>query len=92
MLAKMTSKNQITVPKAILAHVTPAEYYEVTAEAGRIVLTPVQLNHMDHVWSKLEALGITEQDVADAVREARRAPQAVNHPVLASESGSRDPA
>lgn len=92
MLAKMTSKNQITVPKAVLAQVAPAAYYEVAAEHGRIVLTPVQVNRMDQVWSKLEALGITEQDVVDAVRDARRAPQEVQHPVLPSEPGPKDPA
>ena len=71
MLTKITSKNQVTLPKAVLSQVTPAEYYEVTAEGGRIVLTPVQVTRMDAVWTKLEALGITEQDIADAVQWGR---------------------
>lgn len=79
MLAKITAKNQITLPKAVLSRVSPAEYYEVQAEGGRIVLTPVQIARMDKVWDKLEALGITEQDIEDAVQWARgssgKAPQ-----------------
>jgi hypothetical protein len=71
MLTKITSKNQITLPKAVLSQCSPAEYYEVSAEGGRIVLTPVQITRMDKVWDKLEALDMTEQDIADAVQWAR---------------------
>lgn len=71
MLTKITAKNQITLPKAVLAQSSPAQYYEVTAEAGRIVLTPVQVTRMDEVWDKLEALGIQEQDIADAIAWVR---------------------
>ncbi|HQX25465.1 MAG TPA: AbrB/MazE/SpoVT family DNA-binding domain-containing protein, partial [Pseudomonadota bacterium] len=41
MLAKLTSKNQLTLPKRITAAVGDAEYFEVEAKDGRIVLTPV---------------------------------------------------
>jgi hypothetical protein len=71
MLAKITSKNQLTLPKAVLAQCFPAEYYDVEAEDDRINLTPVQVTRMDAVWNKLEALGITEHDIADAVKWAR---------------------
>ena len=72
MLAKITTKNQITLPKAVLSPCSTAQYYEVTAEAGRIVLTPVQVTRMDEVWDKLEALGIKEQDIGDALEWARK--------------------
>lgn len=72
MLAKLTSKNQITLPKAAVSGVDPAEYFEVTVENGRIVLTPVRLRQAQAVREKLEELGITEQDVDDAVAWARR--------------------
>lgn len=71
MLAKRTSKNQITLPKAAVQAVGESDYYEVTTEAGRIVLTPVRIGQADAVRGKLEALGITEQDVNDAVQWAR---------------------
>ena len=67
MLAKMTSKNQITLPKAIFSQFPPAEYYEIASDGGRIVLTPVKITRMDKVWDKLDALGITEADISGAV-------------------------
>lgn len=71
MLAKLTYKNQITLPKAALSHCQDAEYFDVTVETGRIVLTPVRLNRADAVRSKLAELGIRETDVEDAVDWAR---------------------
>lgn len=71
MLAKVTSKNQLTLPKAILAEVTPSEYFEVSAENGRIVLTPVRVERGDAVRAKLAELGLDEKDVAEAVKWAR---------------------
>jgi hypothetical protein len=41
MLAKRISKNQVTVPKAILQAVGEADYYDVSAMDGMIVLTPL---------------------------------------------------
>lgn len=43
MLAKLTSKNQITLPKAAVSGVDAAEYFDVTVEGGRIILTPVRV-------------------------------------------------
>lgn len=73
MLTKRTSKNQVTLPKAIVEATGAADYYEVVAERGRIVLTPVRLQHADAVRTKLEALGIGEADIGDAVEWARQA-------------------
>jgi hypothetical protein len=72
MLAKLTSKNQITLPKAAVSSVDAAEYFDVTVESGRIVLTPVKIQKAQAVREKLEELGITEQDVEDAIAWARR--------------------
>lgn len=72
MLAKLTAKNQITLPKAAISGVDAAEYFDVTVEGGRIVLTPVRVHRAQAVREKLESLGITEQDVEDAVAWARR--------------------
>ena len=73
MLAKLTSKNQLTLPKAALAAVAKADYFDVAAENGRIVLTPVRIARADAVRRKLEEVGITEKDVAAAVEWARSA-------------------
>ena len=72
MLAKRTSKNQVTLPKAIVQCVGEADYYDVTVQDGRIVLTPVRLQQADAVRAKLEALGITQDDVEDAIAWARK--------------------
>lgn len=72
MLAKITSKNQITLPKVAMSSVDATDYFDVTVENGRIVLTPVRIQQAQAVREKLEKLGITEQDVEDAVAWARR--------------------
>ena len=71
MLAKITSKNQLTLPKAAVQAVGAAEYFDVAVRAGQIVLTPVRIQRGDAVRAKLAALGLVEADVADAVRWAR---------------------
>lgn len=72
MLAKLTSKNQITLPKAIVQQVEQTRYFEVQIENGRIMLTPMRVQPADLVRNKLADLGISENDVEDAVTWARR--------------------
>lgn len=72
MLAKLTSKNQLTLPKAVVAAVQGTEYFDVVEENGRIVLTPVRINRADAVRAKLEELNLSEADIADAVAWVRR--------------------
>lgn len=72
MLAKLTSKNQLTLPKALVAQMDAAEYFEVSVENGCIVLTPVRVQRAQAVRDKLGQLGITEEDVDAAVAWARR--------------------
>jgi hypothetical protein len=76
MLAKMTSKNQLTLPKKITAAVGPAEYFDIEARNGQIVLTPVRIQRGDAVRAKLAELDLSEQDIADAVAWARKSPAA----------------
>jgi len=71
MLAKKTSKNQLTLPKAIVEHFPDVDYFEVREECGRIVLVPLRPNRADEVRDKLQEIGITEADVEAAVRWAR---------------------
>jgi len=75
MLAKKTSKNQITIPKKIVDSMPDVEYFDVKKEGDRIVLEPVLVDKAGAVRTKLEAMGITEEDVEDAVRWARGAQQ-----------------
>ena len=72
MLAKMTSKNQLTLPKSVTAAVGPAEYFDVQAKGGQIILTPVRIQQAGAVRAKLAELDLQEQDIAAAVAWARR--------------------
>ena len=72
MLAKLTPNKQLTLPEAALSSCKGAEFFDVSAEGGRIVLTPVRETGADAVRSKLARLGITEGDLTDAVKWARR--------------------
>ena len=73
MLAKLTSKNQLTLPAAIIKQLPRPEYFSVELEAGRIILTPVCLRPADMVRDKLQERGIREQDVAEAIAWSRNA-------------------
>lgn len=73
MLAKLSSKSQITIPTAIMAQFPDNEYIvDVTVEDGRIVLTPVQATRADEVHAQVAERGVTEADVADAVKRERQ--------------------
>ena len=73
MLAKITSKNQLTLPKSITQAVGPVEYFDVEARDGQIILTPVRIQRGDSVRAKLAELDLTEADIAQAVAWARGA-------------------
>jgi len=72
MLAKMTSKNQLTLPKSVTEAVGGAQYFEVQTKGGQIILTPVRIQRADSVRAKLAELDLSEQDIADAVGWARK--------------------
>jgi len=71
MLAKMTAKNQLTLPKALVTEVGATEYFDVEARNGQLVLTPVRIQRGDAVRAKLAELNLSESDIADAVAWAR---------------------
>lgn len=71
MLAKLTSKNQLTLPKAALLAVGPTEYFDVASRDGVIVLTPVRVQRGDAVRLKLAQLDLTEADLGAALEWAR---------------------
>jgi cobalamin biosynthesis protein CbiG len=76
MLAKKTSKNQITLPKPVAEAFPDAEYFDVRVENNKILLRPVRITAMesilDGVREKMKKLGVKPKDVAGAVRWARR--------------------
>ena len=43
MLAKLTTKNQITLPKEVVKGFKGIEYFDAVVQDGRIVLEPVRI-------------------------------------------------
>lgn len=72
MLAKLTAKNQLTLPKAATLAVGPAEYFEVETRNGCIILTPVRIQRADAVRAKLAELDLLPADIDDAIAWARQ--------------------
>ena len=71
MLAKLTTENQLTLPKSITQAIGEAEYFEVKVEGGQIILTPVKIQGADAVRAKLATLNLNQHDINDAVEWAR---------------------
>jgi hypothetical protein len=71
MLAKITAKNQLTLPKSVTNALGPVEYFDVQAREGQIVLTPVRIQRGDAVRAKLAELNLSEADIGDAVAWVR---------------------
>ena len=73
MLAKLTSKNQITIPKGIMAQLPDVQYFDVDYVDGRILLKPLKIHGTDlgEVRAKIKRLGLSEDCVDEAVRWAR---------------------
>lgn len=74
MLAKLTSKNQITIPKDVIAKIPDVQYFDVTYRDGSVVLKPVKVydTDLDEIRRKVKKLGISEKSVPEAVKWARR--------------------
>ena len=72
MIAKLTSENQLTLPKAAISAFPDVEYFDVRDENGQIIFTPVRFTRADAVRGRLAELGLSEQDTTEAVAWARR--------------------
>jgi len=73
MLVRLSSKNQITVPRKILAKLPNAKYFEVELKEGELVLRPVELieTKLEQIQQKIHELGLNEDTVVEAIRWAR---------------------
>lgn len=73
MLAKKTSKNQITIPKKIVEKVPQVTYFDVEWKEGVILLKPLKLypTDLEQIRAKVKKLGISESAVGEAVKWAR---------------------
>ena len=73
MLAKLTAKNQLTLPKSVTDRLGPVQYFEVQLQAGQVLLTPVRIQRGDAVRAKLAELDLGD-DLADRALAWARQP------------------
>lgn len=84
MLAKLTSKNQLTLPKSVTDQLGSVQYFDVQLQAGQVLLTPVRIQRGDAVRAKLAELSLDDQSIAAALAWGRSA--AADGPNAASRS------
>ncbi|WP_343629428.1 hypothetical protein [Roseateles sp.] len=72
MLAKLTSKNQLTLPKSVTDRLGPVQYFEVQLQAGQVLLTPVRIQRGDAVRAKLAELELGDEVIQRALDAARK--------------------
>jgi hypothetical protein len=79
MLAKLTTKNQITLPREVIKDFKDIEYFDAIVEDGKIVLEPVRIKpvsaELGAIRRKMEKLGVVESDITEAVRWSRKNPK-----------------
>jgi len=66
-LAKLTVKNQLTLPKSVTQALGPVQYFEVQEKAGQIILTPVRIQRGDALRAKLAELDIDAKTIESAL-------------------------
>ena len=73
MLAKLTSKNQITIPKKIMDQLPDVKHFDVNLDEGVILMKPLQVYDvdLDRIRSKMKKLGLEKDTVAEAIKWAR---------------------
>jgi hypothetical protein len=76
MLAKKTSKNQLTLPKEIADRFPGINLFDAEVENNRIVLVPVRMTPisatLEGIRDKMNKLGINEADISEAISRARK--------------------
>jgi hypothetical protein len=73
MLAKLTSKNQITIPKKIIEQLPGVEYFKVELKDGVVMLKPLKTydTSLERIRTKVKKLGLQENTVKEAIEWAR---------------------
>jgi hypothetical protein len=73
MLVKLTSKNQITIPKKIIDQLPAVKYFDLELKDDVIRLKPLVFydTNLDRIRSKIRKLGLRESAVSEAIEWAR---------------------
>ncbi len=73
MISKITTKNQITIPKKIINQIPDAKYFDVELKDGVVLLKPLTFydTGLREIRAKLKRLGLKSNSVTEAVGWAR---------------------
>lgn len=73
MLAKITTKNQITIPKKIIDRIPDVKYFDVELNDDVVVLKPLRFydTNLEKIRAKVRKLGLKQDSVAEAIKWAR---------------------
>jgi len=73
MLAKITSKNQITIPKKIIEKMPGVQHFDIELKDGVIIMKPIRFYETDleQIRTKIKKLGLKEDSVAEAIKWAK---------------------
>ena len=73
MLAKITSKNQITIPKKIIEKIPNVKHFDIELKDGIIIMKPIKFydTNLDQIRAKVKKLGLKENSVAEAIKWAK---------------------
>jgi len=73
MLAKITSKNQITIPKKIMTQLPEVKHFDLELRDGIIFMKPLKLydTNLDQIRSKIQTLGLEPNSVNEAIKWER---------------------
>ena len=73
MLSKITSKNQITIPKKIIEKIPGIKHFDIELKDGVIIMKPIKFynTNLDQIRAKVKKLGLKENSVAEAIKWAK---------------------
>lgn len=73
MLAKITSKNQITIPKKIIEKIPNVKHFDMEFKDGIIIMKPIKFydTNLDQIRAKIKKIGLNENSVAEAIKWAK---------------------
>jgi len=74
MLAKITAKNQITIPKKIMEQLPETQYFDLELADGVVMLKPVKVldTNLDQIRYKIDKLGLKPGSVGEAIQWAKQ--------------------
>ena len=74
MLATITAKNQITIPKKIIDQLPDVKYFEVELKESMVVLKPLKVydTSLEQIRTKIKRLGLKENSIKEAIQWARK--------------------